>query len=138
MNWVHLVGRLTKNPDVRYSTGDNPSAVARYTLAVDRRFAKEGERSADFISCVAFGKNGEFAEKYLHKGQKIAVSGSIRTGSYTDKEGSKRYTTDVVVTEHTFCEKAGSSNDKPDSGAAGAEDDFMNIPDGDMEELPFK
>lgn len=131
MNSVSLIGRLTKDPDVRYSTGQNPTAVARYTLAVDRRYKKDGEQSADFINCVAFGKNGEFVEKYFRKGRKVAVCGSIRTGSYTDKEGNKRYTTDVVTTEHYFCEKAEKEiNTK-------ADDDFMDIPDGLQEELPF-
>lgn len=137
MNKVILIGRLTRDPEVRYSQGDNPTAVARYSLAVDRRFKREGEPDADFINCVAFGKQGEFAEKYLTKGVKIAVTGRIQTGSYTNKDGQKVYTTDIVVEEHEFCESKGSSG----SGSAPApqtdENGFMNIPDGLEEELPF-
>ena len=104
MNRVVLMGRLTRDPDVRYSQGDQPMAIARYTLAVDRRRGRsnDGENSADFISCVAFGKAGEFAEKYFHKGTKIAVSGRIQTGSYVNKDGVKVYTTDVVVDDQEF------------------------------------
>ena len=143
MNKVTLIGRITRDPEVRYSQGDNAMAIARYTLAVDRRFKRDGdEQTADFISCVAFGKQGEFAEKYLHKGMKIAVNGRIQTGSYTNKDGVKVYTTDVVVEEHEFCESKGSSNGN--SGESGyrpapatSEDGFMNIPDELDEELPF-
>lgn len=135
MNKVNLIGRLTREPDVRYSQGENPTAVARYTLAVDRKFKKEGEQSADFINCVAFGKSGDFAEKYLKKGMKIAVSGRIQTGSYTDKEtGKKVYTTDIVVEEHYFCESKGQ--EEPSAQPA-PETDFMDIPSGIQEELPF-
>jgi len=105
MNKVILIGRLTKDPDVRYSTGDNPMAIARYTLAVDRKGPKkDGEQTADFISCIAFGRAGEFAEKYFKKGTKIGVTGRIQTGSYTNKDGQKVYTTDVVVEEQEFAE----------------------------------
>lgn len=131
MNKVTLIGRLTRDPDVRYTQGQDPKAVARYTLAVDRRVKKqEGQQAADFISCVAFGKNGEFVEKYLRKGVKIAVCGHIQTGSYTNKEGQKVYTTDVVVEEHDFCESKGQQP-APDK------DGFMDIPDGIDDELPF-
>ena len=99
MNKVILIGRLTRDPEVRYSAGENATAVGRYTLAVDRRFKQEGQQSADFISCVAFGKNAEFAEKYLRRGIKIVITGRIQTGSYTNKEGQKIYTTDVIVEE---------------------------------------
>lgn len=134
MNKVNLIGRLTKEPDVRYSQGENPTAVARYTLAVDRRFNRNEENSADFINCVAFGKSGEFAEKYLKKGMKIAVSGRIQTGSYTDKEtGKKVYTTDIVVEEHYFCESKGQE----EPSAQPASTDFMDIPANVQEELPF-
>ena len=144
MNKVVLVGRLTRDPEVRYSQGDNATAVARYTLAVDRRFRRQGdEQTADFISCVAFGKNGEFAEKYLHKGTKIVVEGRIQTGSYTNKDGVKVYTTDVVVESQEFAESknAQSGNGGSEGGYANsqqpqADDGFMNIPDG-IEELPF-
>lgn len=105
MNRVCLIGRLTKNPEVRYTQGNEPMAIARYTLAVDRRGKRDGEANADFISCVAFGKNGEFAEKYLHQGMKVAVEGRIQTGNYTNGTGQKIYTIDVVVEAHDFCEK---------------------------------
>ena len=119
MNKVILMGRLTRDPDIRYTEGDNSLAIARYSLAVDRRFKKEGEATADFINCVAFGKSAEFAEKYLKKGIKIAVIGRIQTGSYTNKEGQKVYTTDVVVEEQEFAEsKASSENHQSDSNSA--------------------
>lgn len=144
MNKVILMGRLTRDPEVRYSQGENAMAVARYALAVDRKYNRNNdEPSADFISCVAFGRNGEFAEKYLRKGTKIVVVGHIQTGSYTNKDGIRVYTTDVIVDEHEFAESknsssnnAGSSSDStPSYDSAG--DGFMNIPDGIDEELPF-
>ena len=104
MNKVILMGRLTRDPDVKYSTGENPLAIARYTLAVDRRFHKDGEATADFISCVVFGRAAEFAEKYFRQGLKITISGRIQTGSYTNREGQKVYTTEVVVEEQEFAE----------------------------------
>ena len=150
MNKVILMGRLTKDPEVRYSQGDNAMAIARYTIAVDRRFNRNSdEATADFIGCVAFGKAGEFAEKYFRKGTKVAISGRIQTGSYTNKEGVKVYTTDVVVEDQEFAESknaAGSNGGFSGAGnnaSAGAEkpvaagDGFMNIPDGIDEELPF-
>lgn len=143
MNKVILIGRLTRDPDVRYTqAGEGSMAVARYTLAVDRRIKKDGEQSADFISCVAFGRSGEFAEKYLHQGTKIAITGRIQTGSYTNKEGIKVYTTDVVVEEQEFAESksAGSSapSSTPSANTGSAGDGFMNIPDGlEDEGLPF-
>lgn len=137
MNKWTGIGRLTKDPDVRYSQGQNSTCVARYTLAVNRRFKRDNEPEADFINCVAFGKQGEFAEKYLSKGMKIAVVGRIQTGPY-EKDGVKHYTTDIVVEEHEFCESKGSGSA---SNAASApqvdQDGFMNIPDGIDEELPF-
>lgn len=136
MNKVILCGRLTKEPEVRYSQGQNPTAVAKYTLAVDRKFKQDGQPTADFINCVAFGKNGEFAEKYLHKGTKIIVEGRIQTGSYTNKDGQKVYTTDVVVEAHDFCESR-SNNNQPNNAPAPNSDGFMNIPDGIDTELPF-
>lgn len=146
MNKVILMGRLTRDPEVRYSAGDNAMAIARYSIAVDRRGRNSGnnEQTADFINCVAFGKSAEFAEKYLRKGTKMLVTGRIQTGSYTNKEGVKVYTTDVVVEEQEFAESKGSSENNggysggssaPASAAAG--DGFMNIPDGIDEELPF-
>ena len=109
LNKVILMGRLTRNPDVRYSQGEKSVCIARYTLAVDRRFRREGEQEADFIGCVAFGRQGEFAEKYLQKGTKIVICGRIQTGSYTDKEGKTRYTTDIVVEEQNFAESKAAS-----------------------------
>ena len=150
MNKVILMGRLTRDPEVRYSAGENSMAIARYTLAVDRRFKKENEATADFISCVAFGKAAEFAEKYFRQGIRIAVSGRIQTGSYTNRDGNKVYTTDVVVEEQEFAESknsvAGNSNAQSNmaagqtignTGTTVDADGFMNIPDGIDEELPF-
>ena len=143
MNKVELMGRLTKDPDVRYSQGQKPTAIARYTLAVERRFKRDGEQSADFINCVALGKNGEFAEKYLKKGMKIAVTGRIQTGSYTNREGQKVYTTDIVVDEHEFCESRNAAQQEQSENRNSAPpmpdgaDSFMNLPDGIDEELPF-
>lgn len=143
MNKVILIGRLTKDPEVRYTQGDKPMAIARYTLAVDRRFKRDGDDSADFIPCVAFGKGGEFAEKYLRKGTKIAVCGRIQTGSYTNKDGNKVYTTDVVVEEQEFAESKASQGSQQNTQRGGKQkqddpyDGFMNIPDGIDENLPF-
>ena len=137
MNKVVLIGRLTRDPDVRYTQGEEPTAIARYTLAVDRKYKRDGETTADFVSCVAFGRQGEFAEKYLHQGIKIAVSGRIQTGSYTNREGRKIYTTDVVVEEHDFCEKKSDSDGYQIPQQQTDSDGFMNIPDGIDEELPF-
>ena len=158
MNKVILMGRLTRDPEVRYSQGNQPMAIARYTLAVDRRQSRNNsngdEQTADFINCVAFGRSGEFAEKYLHKGTKLVVSGRIQTGSYTNKDGVKVYTTEVVVDDQEFAESknaAGSGDNGYGNGnynnnygggnqapaPSGAGDGFMNIPDGIDEELPF-
>ncbi|MBQ8318165.1 MAG: single-stranded DNA-binding protein [Lachnospiraceae bacterium] len=151
MNKVILMGRLTRDPEVRYSQGAEPLAIARYTLAVDRRFTRRdgsnNDQSADFISCVAFGKNGEFAEKYLKQGTKILVTGRIQTGSYTNKDGNKVYTTEVVVEDHEFAEsKAAAGNggggsyqsaDRPAPESASA-DGFMSIPENMENDLPFK
>ena len=146
MNKVILMGRLTRDPEVRYSQGENATAVARYTLAVDRRFNRNNdEQTADFINCVAFWRSGEFAEKYLHKGTKIAITGRIQTGSYTNKDGVRVYTTDVVVEDQEFAESKNASAanggyapaERNDSAPAAAGDGFMNIPDGIDEELPF-
>ena len=139
MNKVILMGRLTRDPEVRYTQGDNAMAIARYSLAVDRRFKRDGEPDADFINCVAFGKSGEFAEKYLKKGTKIAVVGRIQTGSYTNKDGQKVYTTDVVVEEQEFAESKNSgSSDNNQSAPVNKNTDFMNIPDEiEDSELPF-
>ena len=119
MNKVVLMGRLTRDPDVRYSQGETPLAIARYTLAVDRRFKRNGEQDADFINCVAFGRSAEFAEKYLRQGIKIAITGRIQTGSYTNREGVKVYTTDVVVEEQEFAESKNASAENSASYGAG-------------------
>ena len=163
MNKVVLVGRLTRDPDVRYSQGDNSTAVARYSLAVDRKFKRDGEPTADFISCVAIGRAGEFAEKYFRKGLRIAISGRIQTGSYTNKDGVKVYTTDIFVEEQEFAESKSeydanqqSANQQSGNQQSGNQQSgnqqggsfaspqsdygdglFMNIPDGIDEELPF-
>ena len=143
MNKVILMGRLTRDPEIRYSQGESSTAVARYSLAVNRAFKRNGEPDVDFINCVAFGKAGEFAEKYFHKGTKIAVTGRIQTGSYTNKDGQKVYTTDIVIEEQEFAESKNASGDagfapadRPSPSSA-AGDGFMNIPDGIDEELPF-
>ena len=147
MNKVILMGRLTRDPEVRYSQGENSTAIARYTLAVDRRFRRnnDGEQTADFIGCVAFGRSAEFAEKYFRQGLKIAVTGRIQTGSYTNRDGVKVYTTEVVVEEQEFAESKNASSANTQSyqtapapaPSADAGDGFMNIPDGIDEELPF-
>lgn len=143
MNKVILMGRLTREPDIRYSqSAEGSMAVARYTLAVDRRMARRDDPNAvtaDFISCVAFGKSGEFAEKYLHQGTKIVITGRIQTGSYTNKDGQKIYTTDVVIESQEFAESKLNSNgaDRQPS-AQDSQNGFMSIPDGvDDEGLPF-
>ena len=143
MNKVILMGRLTRDPEVRYSQGENALAIARYTLAVDRRAARrEGEATADFINCVAFGRSAEFAERYLRQGTKIVVSGRIQTGSYTNRDGQKVYTTEVVVEESEFAEsKANSSAPSNNSyqaspapsPSADIGDGIINIPDGNDE-----
>ena len=139
MNKVIEIGRLTKDPEIRYSQGANTTCIARYTLAVDRKFKQEGQPNADFINCIAFGKLGEFAEKYLHKGVKIAVTGRIQTGSYKNKDGNTVYTTDVVVEEQEFCEsKSQSNSQQQNERPQQSSDDFMSIPDGlDDTGLPF-
>ncbi len=138
------MGRLTKDPEVRYSQGgENSLAIARYTLAVDRRLAKsqsgdKNQQTADFIQCVAFGKSGEFAEKYFRKGIKIAVTGRIQTGSYTNKDGATVYTTEVVVEDQEFAESKNTGNGgATQQNASGGADGFVSIPDGVDEELPF-
>jgi single-strand DNA-binding protein len=151
MNKVILMGRLTRDPDVRYSTNDQTMAIARYTLAVDRRGRRDrnddNQQTADFISCVTFGKSAEFAEKYLKKGTKICVTGRIQTGSYTNKEGQKVYTTDVVIEDQEFAESKNAASGggggesfhqaPAESAPQDAADGFMNIPGGVEEDLPF-
>lgn len=130
MNKVILMGRLVRDPETRCTTGEDPLTIARYTLAVDRRFRREGESTADFISCVAFGRNAAFAEKYFLKGTKIVISGRIQTNSYTNREGKKVYTTDVMIETQEFAEGKKANQDTDDNG-------FMTIPDGMENDLPF-
>ena len=150
MNKVHLLGRIVADPEVRYTQGAESMAIARYRLAVDRKYKKEGEATADFISCVSFGKTAEFAEKYFKKGLKICITGRIQTGSYTDRDGKKVYTTDVVIEEQDFAESKASqgntqnapqnnyaASNRQNNGYQTGNDGFMNIPDGIDEELPF-
>lgn len=137
MNKVLEIGRLVKDPEIRYSQGANTTCIARYTLAVDRKFKQEGQPTADFLNCIAFGKLGEFAEKYLHKGVKIAVVGRIQTGSYKNKDGNTVYTTDVVVEEQEFCESKSQSNSQPQPTQSN-DNSWMSIPDNlDDSSLPF-
>ena len=147
MNKVVLVGRLTRDPEVRYSQGNNATAVARYAVAVDRRFKRDGEPTADFIPCVVFGRSAEFAEKYFRQGMRVSISGRIQTGSYTNKDGVKVYTTEVIVEDQEFAESKNAASGNSDGGYRPAErpapssaigDGFMNIPDGVEDEgLPF-
>ena len=142
MNKVVLLGRLTKDPEVRYSTGEKETAVARYTVAVDRRFKRDGEPTADFIPCVVFGRSAEFAEKYFHQGMRVSISGHIQTGSYTNKDGVKVYTTVVIVEEQEFAEsksesKSESKNTSNPVEESSADDGFMNLTDEYDDELPF-
>ncbi len=147
MNKVILMGRLTRDPEVRYSQGENATAVARYSLAVDRRFRRDGEATTDFINCVAFGRQAEFAERYLRQGTKMLVTGRIQTGSYTNRDGVKVYTTDIVVEEQEFAESKAAGGNASNAGFQPSPspapsndigDGFMNIPDGiDEDELPF-
>ena len=143
MNKVILMGRLTRDPSVRYTQGAESTCIARYTLAVDRRIKQEGQQAADFIGCVAFGKNGEFAEKYLKQGTKIVINGRIQTGSYTNRDGNKVYTTDIVVEEQEFAESKAAAEKNQQQEAEPRQlsevekNGFMSIPDGIDEELPF-
>ena len=136
MNKVTLIGRVVRDAEIRYSQGANTTCVARYTLAVDRKFKQEGQPTADFINCIAFGKLGEFAEKYLHKGVKIAVTGRIQTGSYKNKDGNTVYTTDVVVEEQEFCESKSQTNSQPQPTPSN-DNSWVDIPDGIEDSLPF-
>ena len=147
MNRAILMGRLTRDPEVRYSSGERSMAIARYTLAVDRGFKRgdSSEQNADFIPCVAFDKAGEFAERYFRQGMRVLVSGRIQTGSYTNKEGQKVYTTEVIIDTQEFADSKGASDGSSSyqastrpSPASASTDGFMNIPDGvDEEGLPF-
>lgn len=135
MNSVQLLGRLVRDPEVRYTQGENTTSVARFTVACNRKYKKNSEQEADFISCVAFGKTAEFIERYFNKGSSIALNGRIQTGSYTNKDGSKVYTTDVVVESLEF---VGKKNDDSSADTSKQNNDFMNIPDDIDENLPFE
>ena len=140
INSVNLTGRFTRDPDVRYTDGG--TSIARFTLAVDRRFKRDGEQTADFINCVAFGKTAEFIEKYFRQGMKLELTGRIQTGSYTNKDGAKVYTTDVIAEQVGFGESRRVSNEnaseQSDRGYGPEDGDgFMNVPDDVSEELPF-
>ena len=143
MNKVILMGRLVRDPEIRYSQGDNATCIGRISLAVDRRFKQEGQPTADFINCLAFGKRAEFLEKYCSKGTKLVVEGSWQTGSYTNKDGQKVYTNECLIENCEFAESKNASSSNNGGGNAGsvqnnsAGDGFMNIPDGIGEELPF-
>ena len=136
MNSVQLIGRLTRDPEIRYTDGG--ASIARFSLAIDRRFKQENGADADFINIVSFGKTAEYIEKYFHKGMKVALNGRIQTGSYTDKDGKKVYTTDVIAENVEFCESKGNSanNDTP-APAPASDGDFMSVPDEIDDELPF-
>lgn len=137
MNKVILMGRLVRDPEIRYTQGENSMAVARFTLAVDRRFKRDNQPTADFISCICFRKTAEFVEKYCKKGTRLAVDGSWQTGSYTNKDGNKVYTNDCLVDNCEFAESKATAeqNQKKDDNTGN--DDFMNIPDGIEDGLPF-
>ena len=152
MNKVILMGRLTRDPEVRYSQGANQTAVARFSVAVDRRFKREGEPDADFFNCTCFGRQAEFVERYLHKGIKVVLSGRVQNDNYTNKDGQMVYSVRIMVDEIEFAESKNASSGGNDGGynngggfagansvpaASGAGDGFMNIPDGIDEELPF-
>lgn len=140
MNHVVLIGRLVQDPEIRYSQGEKPMAIAKYTLAVDRKYKRANEPTADFIRCISFDRNAEFAEKYMSQGRKFAVEGSIQTGSYQNKDGQTVYTTDVIVNGQVFCDSkpASSGNSGNYAGAATDSEGFMSIPDGVEDEgLPF-
>lgn len=146
MNRAIIIGRLTRDPEIRYSQGQNSQCVARFSVAVDRKFKKEGEPEADFFNCTSFGKQAEFVEKYLKKGTKVVVTGRMQNDNYTTKDGQKVYSVKIMVEELEFAEsKGGSSREERDRAAleaagyteSGSGDGFMNIPDGIDEELPF-
>lgn len=135
MNKVIEIGRLTRDPEVRYTTGDKPTTIARFTLAVQRKFKTNGKYEADFINCVAMSKTGEFVEKYFRQGNMVAIEGRIQTGSYTNKDGQKVYTTDVMCESVEFAQS--KSDSQQNNTNAGNKDDFMSIPDGIEDDLPF-
>ncbi len=137
MNKVILVGRLTRDPEIRYSQGEDSMAVGRYTIAINRRVKPDQEQTADFLRCIVFGRSAEFAEKYFRQGMRIAVSGRIQTGSYVNKDGIKVYTTEIVVEEQEFAESKAEAEGRPFHESTTNADGFMNVPDGLDEDLPF-
>lgn len=137
MNKVILVGRLTRDPEIRYSQGEDSMVVGRYTIAINRRVKPDQEQTADFLRCIVFGRSAEFAEKYFRQGMRIAVSGRIQTGSYVNKEGIKVYTTEIVVEEQEFAESKAEAEGRPFHESTTNADGFMNVPDGLDEDLPF-
>ena len=138
MNITVLTGRLTKDPEMRQTQNENPISITRYTLAVDRRFKRDGEQAADFIPCVVFGKGAEFAQKYFHKGMRVCVNGRIQTGSYINKDGQKVYTTEVVLDNQEFAESKSEGQAAPPQEKQDIpEDRFMELPEDIDEDLPF-
>ena len=142
MNKVILMGRLTRDPEVRVSTGERQTTIGRFSIAVDRRFKREGQPEADFFNCTTFGKQAEFVERYLHKGTKVVVVGSVQNDNYTNKDGQQVYSVQIMVDEIEFAESKNSSDGsgstyQPAQPSAGSANDFMNIPDGVVEDLPF-
>ena len=137
MNKVILMGRLVRDPEIRYTQGENSMAVARFTLAVDRRFKRDNQPTADFINCICFRKTAEFVEKYCSKGKKLAVEGSWQTGSYTNKDGNTVYTNDCLVDNCEFAESKATAEQNQKNDNKSGNDDFMNIPDGVEDGLPF-
>ena len=138
MNKSILIGRLVRDAEIRYTSGEKPTVIASFSLAVDRKFKQDGQPTADFINCKAFGKVAELVEKYVSKGSKIAITGRIQTGNYTNKDGIKVYTTDVIVEEIEFCESKGSNASNNTSSLPVGNEDFMKIEDTDLSELPFQ
>ena len=139
MNKVILMGRLTRDPEVRVSNGEKQTTIGRFSIAVDRRFKREGQAEADFFNCTTFGKQAEFVEKYLHKGTKVVVVGSIQNDNYTNKDGQQVYSIQIMVDEVEFAESKNSSNQNAPAGASAPvqNDSFLNVPDGIVEDLPF-
>lgn len=136
MNVVSMIGRLSRDVETRWTQGENPTCIARYSLAVDRRFKKDGGPTADFFNCVAFGKSGEFAEKYLRKGMKIGITGRLQNNNYEGQDGKTVYRDEIVVENHEFCEKKADGENAPEIGGA-TKDDFMAVPETELDDLPF-
>ena len=137
MNKIILMGRLTRDPEIRVSTGERQTTIGSFSIAVDRRFKREGQPEADFFNCITFGKQAEFVEKYLHKGTKVVVSGSLQNNNYTNKDGQQVYSVQIMVDEIEFAESKSSQNAQTQASPQTPSQDFMNIPDGVVEDLPF-